>query len=234
MRTGTRPMVVLLVATAMSGCAASIGHDWREQPTRAIHEPVTARAVGGDVRVTAAPLGARVMSVGGNIRIHSAERYVRARSYGGNVEVGAVRGDAEIVSYGGSVRLRVADDTSSGGVARHVEITARGGDVTLYVPDAWPMRIDIDAEYFDKSDRPTVVPTITSDFPVSLTESEQWEKRMFGLMASSKHVYAKGTVGAGTHRVTIKTEGGNVRIFKIEEPKADAKVDVKVEVKSER
>src|SRR5688500_14655927 len=96
-----------------ASCMATVGRDWRESPLRAIREPVTARAVGGDVRVTAAPHGAKALSVGGSIRIRSAERYVRARSIGGSVDVEAVRGDADLVSYGGDIRLRVIDDSSA-------------------------------------------------------------------------------------------------------------------------
>ena len=40
-------LLAVLVAPALTGCLASVGHDWREQPRRAVREPVTARAVGG-------------------------------------------------------------------------------------------------------------------------------------------------------------------------------------------
>jgi hypothetical protein len=215
MRNAFAVLSLCACVSATTGCMASIGHDWREQPRRAVREPVTARAVGGDVRVTAAPLGARALSVGGDIRIRSAERYVRARSFGGSIEIGAVRGDAQVVTYGGNVRMRVVNDSVAIPGGREIEITAHGGDVTLYLPESWPMKIEVDVEYFEDRDGDRLMPTLESDFQLSLSETDQWKKRMLGMLPRSKHIYGKATVGEGTHRVRIKSEGGNVRIRKL-------------------
>ena len=84
-----------------------------------------------------------------------------------------------------------------------------GGNITLGVPAALSMSIDIELA-FTKGHEGDY--SITSDFPVKQEVSPGWEREDG---SPRKIIHGTGIIAGGNNRVTIKTVNGNVTIKKL-------------------
>ena len=167
---------------------------------------VRVRSMGGDIRVDSAPSGADVHTNGGNVLIRSATGHVKAGTNGGRIELQAVDGGIEATTMGGDISARMVGNPSSG--ERDVELTSYSGDVTLVVPAALSMDVDITLAYTINSRQSY---KIESDFPLERSGTSEWD-RSEG--TARKFYYATGKVGDGKHRIRIQTINGNVVLKK--------------------
>ncbi|MCM2317414.1 MAG: DUF4097 domain-containing protein [Thermoanaerobaculia bacterium] len=190
---------------------SSMGGDVRyENVTRAdggaVSKPVEISTMGGDITVASAPAGASVKTMGGDIHIASAKQHVKATTMGGDIEIAAVDGGATASTMGGDVEVTMIGDPSSG--KRDVELESMGGDITLTVPAALSMDVEIEIKYTKNSSRNY---KIVSDFPLSISESPEWQYKSGG---ARKIIDGKGVVGGGKNKVVIRTTNGDVRLIK--------------------
>lgn len=162
--------------------------------------------MGGDIRVDRAANGAEVKTMGGEIEILSANAFVKAETMGGNIEIAAVDGWVDASTMGGNVEVTMVGDPAAG--RRDVEITSHGGEIRVTVPAALAMNVDIEIAYTRGSARRYEV---VSDWPLTVSESPDWER---GHGDARKRIRATGVVGAGTHRVRIRTINGDVHLKK--------------------
>ena len=168
---------------------------------------VNISTMGGDINVDDAPLGAALSTMGGAIRVRSAAGFVKAKTRGGKVRLDAVDGWIEATTMGGDVEATMVGDPSAG--KRSVSLTSMAGDVTLAVPAALSMSIDIELAYTEGHEGQYA---ITSDFPVTQEVSPGWERDNG---SPRRIIHGTGTVAGGSNRVTIKTVNGNVTIRKM-------------------
>jgi len=108
---------------------------------------------------------------------------------------------------GGDVTVMMTGDPSRGN--REVELISYSGDIELAVPDNLAMTLDLELAYTkNKSGRYS----IKSDFPVQTKESAEWD---YDEGSPRKYIHGSGKVGAGTHRVRIRTINGNIILRKL-------------------
>jgi len=144
--------------------------------------------------------------MGGNISIGRAGSHVVAETMGGDIEVGEIDGWVRATTMGGDIDVRMVGDPGRG--RRDVRLDSRGGDVTLAVPDGLSMQIDVTLS-FTKGSRQDY--RIESDFPLTLSGSDQWDYRHD---TPQKFLYGRAVVGDGQHRIKVETVNGNVRLIR--------------------
>lgn len=171
-----------------------------------IKNEVHIRTMGGEINVDDAPEGTDVHTMGGNIHIRKANKYARAKTMGGNIDIDAVDGGVAATTMGGDITVRMVGDAATGD--RDVDIESMSGDVTLTVPAALSMDVDITLEYTRGHEGDF---SIVSDFELKREESIAWERRHG---SPRKVLYGTGTIGGGKHKVKIKTINGNVYLKK--------------------
>jgi DUF4097 and DUF4098 domain-containing protein YvlB len=162
--------------------------------------------MGGDITVANAPAGASVKTMGGDIEITSVKRDVKATTMGGDIEIKSIDGSASASTMGGDVTVTMVGDPASG--KRDVELESMGGDVTLTVPAELSMDVEIEISYTKNSSRNY---KIVSDFPLSISESPEWEYKAKG---ARKIITGKGVVGGGRNKISLTTTNGDVRLIK--------------------
>ena len=166
---------------------------------------------GGEINLDHAPNGADVKTMGGDITIHSADKYVKAKTLGGNIEIDSVNGGLRAETMGGDVSATMVGDPSDGN--RDVYLSSKGGEITLVVPDALSMDVDIKLAYTRDNDewRNGRRPKIVSDFDMKQDETDKWEHDHG---SARKYIYGKGSIGGGKNKIHIETINGNVYLKK--------------------
>ncbi len=160
-----------------------------------IGDQIDIDTMGGDVNVSDAPMGAEVHTMGGDISIDSAREFVKAKTMGGDIRINEVDGWVKATTMAGDVQVTVL-----GG--HDVELTSMHGEVTLVMPEGADLNIEIELDYTKNSSRNY---KIESDFPLSLSESEEWDYDH-----GSPRKTIRGVAAGGGNRVVIRTVNGNV------------------------
>jgi hypothetical protein len=170
---------------------------------------VTITTMGGEINVDHAPYGANVSTMGGDISIRSAQKYVKAKTMGGNIDIDTVDGSVNAVTMGGDVSVNMVGDPEQGN--RDIYIESKGGDVTLVVPDALSMDVDISLAYTRDNERrgEGKRPKIISDFDLQKDETTEWEHEHG---SARKYIYGKATIAGGKNKIHIETVNGDVRL----------------------
>ena len=88
---------------------------------------------------------------------------------------------------------------------RDVEISSMGGEVRLVVPDGLDMEVVIRLSYTRRHANKNY--SIHTDFPLDIRTPDQWERKGG---SPRKTIHGTGTIGAGTHKISIRTVNGNV------------------------
>lgn len=169
-------------------------------------EPIRISTMGGDLELASVPHGASVRTMGGDIDIGSAKNYVEAKTMGGDIEIRSIDGWISASTMGGDVQVRMIGDPREGD--RHVELSSKGGDITLSVPDGLSMNVDITLAYTRSGEGRY---DIYSDFDLDIGETDKWTSK-FG--SPRKYIYGKGRVDGGKNKIVIETINGNVRLVK--------------------
>jgi len=167
---------------------------------------VNISTMGGPLNVDEAPEGADLMTMGGNIHIGSANDHVSAKTMGGDVRIDSIDGWVRAETMGGDIKVTVTGDPSKG--KRDVELVSLSGDIEITVPSDLAMTLDLELAYTkNRSGRYS----IKSDFPLKTEETEEWD---YDDGSPRKYIHGSGKVGAGTHRVRIRTINGDIILRK--------------------
>jgi DUF4097 and DUF4098 domain-containing protein YvlB len=165
-------------------------------------------SMGGDINVDDAPAGADVNTMGGDVHVRSAKDYVKAKTMGGNIEIESVDGRVTATTMGGDIEVTMVGDPSRGD--RSVSLQSMGGEVTLTVPSALSMDVDIQLAYTRDSHQNY---KIVSDFDLKQEVSEEWDHSQG---SPRKYISGTGKTGDGKNRVRINTINGDVHLKKTE------------------
>ncbi len=163
-------------------------------------------SMGGDIDVEEAPAGADVHTMGGNVHVKSAIDHVKAKTMGGDIEIESVDGRVTATTMGGDVEVTMVGDPSRG--ERSVSLQSMGGDITLTVPPALSMDVDIQLAYTRESHHRY---KITSDFDLKQDESKEWDNSNG---SPRKYIYGTGAINGGKNKVKIRTTNGDVHLKK--------------------
>jgi DUF4097 and DUF4098 domain-containing protein YvlB len=164
-------------------------------------KPVEISTMGGDIEVPSAPGGASVSTMGGDIEVESATKFVKAKTMGGDITIREVDGWVEATTMGGDIDVRVTGSEGD----RHIDLSSKGGDVTVELPAGFSMTVDIEIEY---SRRGRDDAEIVSDFPLKV-EDEADKSEWGGAVGT---VRGTGSVNGGRNKVTIRTLDGTVTL----------------------
>lgn len=159
--------------------------------------------MGGDIEVPSAPGGASVSTMGGDIEVESAAKFVKAKTMGGDITIRDVDGWVEATTMGGDIEVHVTGSEGD----RHIDLSSKGGDVTLVVPAGFSMDVDIEIDYGRRSrDRAK----IESDFPIKVED----RKGDGGWHGTDGTVTGSGSINGGRNKVVIRTIDGTVTLRK--------------------
>ncbi len=156
-----------------------------------------ARTGGGDLRVDQVKGNARLETQGGDIELRGAGGGVVALTRGGDISLRGLRAGAKAETAGGDILLETeAPDPATG-----IDVSTSGGDVTLVLPANFRAEVFIETRVSDR-DREDASDYIQSDFPeLAVTNAG-------GLFS------AKGKLGGGGPKLTVKARSGTVRVKK--------------------
>ena len=152
-----------------------------------------------------APFGADVSTMGGDILIKSAGEYIVAQTMGGDIDVRKLDGGIDASTMGGDIDVVMVGDPDEGN--RDVEISSKGGEIHLTVPDGLSMEFDLKIEVTRrKGDY-----AIQCDFPINIEgendEDTSWSSRR-------NYIYGTGSVDGGKNKIKIDTVNGDIYIHK--------------------
>jgi hypothetical protein len=201
---------------------------------------ISLSTMGGSVNVTKSHLDGEVSTMGGEVIIEEVTGNVQGSSMGGKVihkksgadgkpsgevNISTMGGEVNVddapsgaelstmvdgwvkaETMGGNVKVTVTGDSAKG--KKDVELVSYSGDIEITVPANLAMTLDLELAYTkNRSGRYS----IKSDFPVKTEESEEWDDEDG---SPRKYINGSGKVGAGTHRVRIRTINGDIIVRK--------------------
>jgi DUF4097 and DUF4098 domain-containing protein YvlB len=173
--------------------------------TRSNGKKVKISTMGGEIMIDEAPFGADVNTMGGDIIIKSAGEYIVAQTMGGDIDVKKLDGGIDASTMGGDVDIVMIGDPNEGN--RDVELSSKGGEIHLTVPDGLSMEFDLKIELTRrKGDY-----TIHSDFPIDI-EGEKGNDSSWSSRRS--YIYGTGSVNGGKNKIKIDTINGDIYIHK--------------------
>jgi hypothetical protein len=172
---------------------------------KSVGKEVDISTMGGNLIIDKAPNGAKLNTMGGDIKINHADKFIIAETMGGNIEIKSVNGWVKAKTMGGDVEIKVIGN--SGDDKKDVDITSKGGDITLTVPAGLSMNIDIEIAYTKKHTNCKIV----SDFSINEERTKEWDDENG---SPRKFIYGKGSVGGGKNKIIIHTINGNVYLKK--------------------
>jgi DUF4097 and DUF4098 domain-containing protein YvlB len=169
-----------------------------------IDKMVEVSTMGGDISVANAPHGAKIQTQGGNIVVKKSGELIDARTMGGNISAGEHSGRINAHTMGGNVSAIIIP----GSADQSVDIGSMGGRIELTLPSEYSGVFDLEIAYTRKSPKKY---EITSDFPVRLEETPEWDS---GRGDARKYIRGSGTVGSGANKVKVRTINGDIAIKK--------------------
>jgi DUF4097 and DUF4098 domain-containing protein YvlB len=169
-----------------------------------VGDEVHISTMGGEIRVEHAPVGANVSTMGGDINVGRAAKFVKAKTMGGDITIQAIDGWVEAETMGGNVSVNMVG--SENATRRNVNISSKGGDITLTVPSGLSVKFDLELAYTRNSRQNY---RIVSDFAIETRESPSWD---YSKGSPRKFIYATGASGGGKHPIRIETINGNITI----------------------
>lgn len=172
-------------------------------------DEVNISTMGGDVEVDEAMNGTKVKTMGGDITINKAAKFVDAETYGGDINIYSVDGSVMAETKGGDVSVNMVGDPNEGD--RYVYITSMGGDITLSVPPALSMDVDIEIAFTKDEWRKKGDVKIISDFDITQKTTDEWDDSKGSVR---KYLRGKGEINGGKHKIKIRTINGNVTLKK--------------------
>ena len=161
--------------------------------------------MGGEIMIDEAPFGADISTMGGDIMIKSAGDYIVAQTMGGDIDVKKLDGGIDASTMGGDIDIVMVGDPEKGN--RDVEISSKGGEIHLTVPEGLSMEFDLKIELTRrKGDY-----NIHCDFPIKIEgengKDTSWSSRR-------NYIYGTGSVNGGKNKIKIDTVNGNIYIHK--------------------
>jgi hypothetical protein len=174
--------------------------------TQSAGEVLKIKTMGGEINVEQAGSGVSVTTMGGGIHIKSAHNLVNATTMGGDIALDAIDGAIKCKTMGGNVAASIVGVPNASN--RDVDISSMRGEISLTVPEGFSANLDITLNYTRNSRQNY---KITSDFPIQVKESDQWE---YSSGSPRKTIQGTGIIGAGANRIKISTINGNIAIKK--------------------
>jgi DUF4097 and DUF4098 domain-containing protein YvlB len=166
---------------------------------------VRIHTMGGSINVDQAETGADVDTMGGDITIASARDYVNAKTMGGDIVIKAIDGRLKATTMGGDIEARITGGSQG---KKDALLTSMSGGITLEVPEALAMEIDIQLTY-TKGNQGEY--RIQSDFPLQIEEDKEWSQEHG---TPRKIIRGRGKTGDGRNKITISTINGDVYLKK--------------------
>ena len=161
--------------------------------------------MGGEIMIDEAPFGADVNTMGGDIVIKSAGEYIVAQTMGGDIDVRKLDGGIDASTMGGDIDVVMVGDPEKGN--RDVEISSKGGEIHLTVPDGMSMEFDLKIELTRRKGEYR----INCDFPIDI-EGENGKETSWS--SRRNYIYGTGSVNGGKHKIKIDTVNGDIYIHK--------------------
>lgn len=165
-------------------------------------DAISYNSAGGDIRLESVPNGGRFNTGGGSIVIGSVGAAASFNTGGGNIRLSNVADDVTATTGAGSVEITVIEGNGS---ARNVTVATGTGQVVIELPANYDGRFDLESGYTERHG-PT---RIQSDFPVTVTESDEWDSRNG---TPRRYVRASGQAGSGRGLIKVRTMNGDVVI----------------------
>lgn len=163
--------------------------------------PIRIFTGGGPISLPSAPNGAHITTGGGKITIGSAGGAVYAQTGGGDIEIGPTRGSVTAITGAGDVLLDFQE-------AGSVEVATGLGRVVITVPSDLNATLDLETAYTDKFRGKT---RILSDWPVSITETKDWDDSHG---TRRRYVRVRQQVGRGGPLIKVNTVNGDIVLRK--------------------
>jgi DUF4097 and DUF4098 domain-containing protein YvlB len=180
---------------------------------------LTISKMGGEIDVKEAPHGANLSTMGGDIHLGDVASFAKVKTMGGVVTIDHATGPVDASTMGGGISIGHADgpikaSTMGGDITarmvgassdrRDVELTSRGGTITLVVPKDFGMDVQITLAYTKSAPRSY---EIIDHVGLQQQESPEWDTSEG---TPRKYIRAKGRVGSGLNHVVINTINGDV------------------------
>lgn len=204
------------IPVALSGCKQCALRGVKAATTSG---PVNIHQMGGDINVADAPNGANLATMGGNIHLSNVGSFATAKTMGGDIAIDHANASVDASTMGGKIVVAEANgaikaSTMGGDIKarmvgssegrRDVELSSKGGTITLVVPKDFPMEVKITLAYTKKAgDHFRIIDHVG----LTQRESDEWDSS-FG--TPRKYIRATGRVGSGMNHVTIDTINGDV------------------------
>jgi hypothetical protein len=157
---------------------------------------------GGEIRLASVPDGGDFTTGGGEIVVGSIGGRASFTTGGGDVMLDNVSDDVSVTTGAGDVQVTVV---GGNGNARSVNVTSGKGRIVIELPSGFDGRFDLETAYTERNG-PT---KIESDFPVNVTETQEWDSRNG---TPRRYVRGSGSVGSGRGLIKIRTVNGDVVI----------------------
>jgi beta-lactamase regulating signal transducer with metallopeptidase domain/DUF4097 and DUF4098 domain-containing protein YvlB len=163
---------------------------------------VSFNKAGGSIELASVPNGGTFTTGGGEIVVGSVGGTASFTTGGGDIRIDRVSDDISATTGAGEVHITVIDGN---GRARNVTVSSGTGRITIDLPATLDARFDIETSYTERHGRTS----IDSDFPVTVTETSDWDSRNG---TPRRSVRATGSVGSGRGLIKIRTVNGDVVI----------------------
>ena len=154
---------------------------------------------GGDIVLDSAPNGAQVTTGGGKIRIGRSSGEVSARTGGGPITIGPAAGSVVASTGAGDVIV-----TFVGGGEHSADITSGSGEAVLTLPADISATLVLESAYTNNLGHKT---RIESDFPLTTTETENWDASGG---TPRRYVRSRVVLGKGGGVIRVHVVNGNV------------------------
>ncbi|HEV8240378.1 MAG TPA: M56 family metallopeptidase [Thermoanaerobaculia bacterium] len=157
---------------------------------------------GGDVRLAAAPDGAKITTGGGSVVVGRSAGFVDASTGGGDIEIGPVAGSVRAGTGAGRVEVTLTD---ARGEDQSVDITSGNGEVVLVLPAGFDGTIELETAYTENHG----VTHITAPWDLQRSTSD-WDSSHG---TPRRFVRARGIAGSGRGgHVKVRTVNGDVEV----------------------
>ena len=216
-------LIASTLAAGLSGCKSST-YTTDSVVTESNSDPsgaVSISKMGGDIDVKDAPHGATLSTMGGNIHLGNVASFAKVKTMGGTITIDQAVGSLDATTMGGEISIGQANGaikarTMGGDITarmvgvssdeRDVELTSKGGSITLTLPKDFPMDVRITLAHTKNAPRTYA---IVDHVGLDQQETPDWDSS-FG--SPRKYIRARGRVGSGLNHVTIETVNGDVTL----------------------